>query len=184
MIEIPPLSDEIRASLPSEAQLYIVALEQTQAELQGRIVVLEAAVADLQAHSRQTSRNSSRPPSSDPPSVPPRPARKASGRKQGAPAGHPRHERPWLAADEVDAVVEHYPEVCPHCQAPLPAALPDLAEPERQQVWEIPPVKPQVTEHHYHQVECPAGHPGQRTCRPGCLAPAYLGINTHGAGTA
>jgi transposase len=90
----------------------------------------------------QTSQNSSRPPSSDPPDAPARRQRPASGRKRGAQPGHARHERKLLPANEVDAVIEHHALVCPDCQATLEVDLPDVGEAERQQVWDIPEVKP------------------------------------------
>src|SRR5450759_1267681 len=103
----------------------------------------------------QTSQNSSRPPSSDPPDAPARRQRPASGRKRGAQPGHARHERKLLPANEVDAVIEHHALVYPECQAALEVDLPDVGEAERQQVWDIPEVKPHVTGHRYQRVTCP-----------------------------
>jgi transposase len=45
--------------------------------------------------------------------------------------------------DEVDVVGPVKPARCHHCQYPLPGEDPP---PQRQQVTEIPPVKPIVTE--------------------------------------
>jgi transposase len=52
-------------------------------------------------------------------------------------------------------MVPHHPSICPQCQHGLPADLPDAAPLRRQQVWEIPPIEPFVTEHQYHTVCCP-----------------------------
>jgi transposase len=166
MVDIPRLSDEIRASLPPEVQAYITTLETVIPELQGQVEVLQAQVSELQARTRQNSRNSSRPPSSDPPDAPPRPKRKPSPRKRGGQPGHQRHERQLLCAEAVDEVVDHHPEECPLCHKQLAATLPDVAEPERHQVWDIPPVQPYVTEHRYHQVECPDCHTTVQAERP------------------
>lgn len=155
---MPRLSDEIRASLPLEVQAYITALETVIPELQTQVEVLQAQVSELQARTRQNSRNSSRPPSSDPPDAPARPKGKPSPRKRGGQPGHKRHERKWLPAEAVDEVVDHHPHECPLCHRQLSAHLPDVAEPDRHQVWDIPPVQPYVTEHRYHRVECPACH--------------------------
>jgi transposase len=162
MIEMPHLPDEMRAGLPPEAQAYICALEALvralSAEVSGlhaQVQTLQAQVAELQMRIGQTSQNSSRPPSSDPPDAPARPQRPASGRKRGAQPGHERHARALLPANEVDAVIEHHPEVCPECQAALAVDLPDVGAAARQQVWELPEVKPHVTEHRYHRVTCP-----------------------------
>jgi len=148
MVEIPHLSDEVRTSLPLEAQAYIVALE-------AAVGALQEQVSELAVRVHQTSRNSSRPPSSDPPDAASKSPRPPSSRKRGGQPGHARHERKLLPASEVDEVIEHRPAACPHCQEDLAAELPDVAEPARQQIWEIPEVQPHVTEHRYHRVQCP-----------------------------
>jgi len=158
---MPVLPDEIRTSLPPEVQAYIAALE--------------ALIAELQARTRQTSQNSSRPPSSDPPNAPPRPARKPSGRKRGAQVGHQRHERELLPVEEVSEVIEHWPSECSSCHTSLPTDLVEIAEPERQQVWDIPPVEPTVTEHRYHRVECPACHSVVEAARPADVPTGMFG---------
>ena len=162
MIEMPHLPDEVRASLPPVAQAYIRALEvlvisqDTQiSEMHAQLQKLQAQVTELQARIGQTSQNSSRPPSSDPPSAPPRPQHPASARKRGGQPGHQRNQRRLLPISEVDEVIEHHALVCSECQAHLAADLPDVGEAERQQVWDLPDVKPHVTEHRYHHVTCP-----------------------------
>ena len=152
---MPHLSDEVRAGLPPEAQAYISTLEALVGGLQTQVQTLHAQVTELQVLIGQTSQNSSRPPSSDPPDAPARAQRPASGRKRGAQPGHERHERKLLPANEVDEVIEHHAVVCPECQTALEVDLPDVGEAERQQVWDIPEVKPHVTEHRYHRVTCP-----------------------------
>jgi transposase len=155
MTEMPHLSDEVRAGLPPEAQAYIGALEALVSGLQTQVQTLQGQVTDLQVRIGQTSQNSSRPPSSDAPEAPARAPRPGSGRQRGAQPGHARHERQLLPADEVDEVIEHHALVCPECQAALEVDLPDVGAAERQQVWDIPEVKPHVTEHRYHRVTCP-----------------------------
>lgn len=158
MLEIPPLPDSIRASLPAEAQVYLAALEAAVslvAELQAQVVRLQQRIAELEARLGENSQNSSRPPSSDPPGTAPRAVRAPSGRKRGAQAGHVRHERELLAVAAVDEVIEHHPSECPRCHTPLASTLPDSEPPLRQQVWDIPVVKAHVTEHRYHRLACP-----------------------------
>jgi transposase len=173
MTDIPYLPDEIRAALPLEAQAYLTALETVIAELRIELGTLRTAFDSLQqqngellVRTRQTSRNSSRPPSSDPPSAPARPRRPASPRKQGAQPGHKQHKRIMLPVEEVDEVIEHRPTECPTCHAELAPDLPDVAEPQRQQVWEIPDIRPHVAEHRYHQVDCPCCHTPVQAERP------------------
>ncbi len=52
-------------------------------------------------------------------------------------------------------MVEHRPVQCPGCTLPLNADLPTEGEPDCVQVWEVPPIAPQVTEHRGYRVRCP-----------------------------
>src|SRR3954470_14972614 len=85
-------------------------------------VVLEARVAELEARLarlEKNSRNSSKPPSSDlvkpaaPVIKPGRPQRKK--RKRGAQPGHPKHERPPFAPEEIDKTMDYTRARCPAC---------------------------------------------------------------------
>jgi transposase len=125
-----------------------VALQVTVTKHQGQI-------ADLQARAHQNSGNSSRPPSSDSPGVRPHLKRKPSGRKRGGQQGHPGHARIQLGADQITAQVEHRPVQCPGCTLPLDVPLPAEGGPICVQVWEIPPITAEVTEHRGHRVRCP-----------------------------
>jgi transposase len=87
-------------------------------------IALELRVAALEAElakARKNSANSSKPPSSDI-VKPPRPGspkdkalRKREKRKRGAQPGHPRHERPPFAPEEIDERVDYALAVCPDC---------------------------------------------------------------------
>ena len=146
---------------------YQVRLAESEPRFQARISELEARIAELQEQARRspprppvlkTSENSSRPPSSDSPSVPKRSPKRPTGRKRGAQEGHRGHARQLVEPNQVDQVVDYHPRQCPQCQAPLSADLPDALPPIRRQVWELPRVKPIVTEHRQHTVECPRCH--------------------------
>lgn len=168
------LPDEIRSMLPLAVQAYITALET-------EIGTLRQQVAELQSRTRQTSRNSSRPPSSDPPSAPRRRGRPSSKRKRGAQPGHRRKERPLLAVEDVDEVVDHRPQQCPRCQKELGQGVSVVEEPTRQQVWDLPVVKPHVTEHRYHRVQCPCCQMVVQAERPvevptGAFGPGVVGL--------
>jgi transposase len=76
---------------------------------------LEARVAELERRLNRRSRNSSLPPSQDPPSAPPRPGTKGSGRGRGGQLGHEGRHRRLLPSEQVDEVVEHWPERCRSC---------------------------------------------------------------------
>ena len=130
-----------------------------RAELAG----LQSRVQELEARLGQNSSNSSRPPSTDPPSTPKRPPAPPTGRRRGAQPGHPAHQRRLVPADQVDAVVAHWPRECRRCQAALaPEQAPVVGEPVRHQVTDLPPVRAQVTEHRLYHLRCPAC--GTTTC--------------------
>jgi hypothetical protein len=52
-----------------------------------------------------------------------------------------------LVADKVAAVVQHRPSQCPSCTLPFDTSWPTEGERVVRQVWEIPPLVPQVTEY-------------------------------------
>jgi len=55
------------------------------------------------------------------------------------------------APEECAAIEEHYPS---HCCACGEALIGIDAEPQRCQIVEIPPLRPIVTEHRFHALEC------------------------------
>ncbi len=117
---------------------------------------LEARVAELERRLNRSSRNSSLPPSQDPPSAPRRPGGKGSGRGRGGQPGHEGKHRRLLAPEQVDEVVEHWPERCQSCAHVFgEIELVDAGEPSRHQVAELPPIAVRVTEHRLHGVCCP-----------------------------
>jgi transposase len=148
MDEQPTLPAEVRASLPPTVQAYLAILE-------GEIALLRSQVAELQARAHQNSGNSSRPPSNDPPGARPHLKRKPSERNRGGQKGHSGHIRIQLAPDQITSQVEHRPVQCPACTLPLETTLPAEGEPICVQVWEIPPITAEVTEHRGCRVRCP-----------------------------
>ena len=135
-----------------EAMAHIAALRAENALLRER-------VAELEAELRQNSSNSSKPPSTDMPgSRRPRVSKenRKRRRKRGGQPGHTGSHRPLLPVDQVDHIVEHYPELCENCWNTLPH-IPD-ADAQRYQVTELPPVKPETTEHRAHAVTCRCGY--------------------------
>lgn len=179
MPPLPPLTDDVRVSLPPEAQAYIAALEGYVASmptLEARIDALAGQVAELEARLNQTSQNSSRPPSSDPPGAPPRPKQQSrSERKRGGQKGHVGHHRVLKTVEAVDRIEVHWPRACPQCYRTLPPISADGVAPLRQQVWELPEVTPTVTEHQYVAVCCPDCHRLVRATRPADVPPGAFG---------
>lgn len=128
------------------------------AGLQAENVRLRQLVAELQEQLGRNSSNSSKPPSTDKPGSrsPRKPKKGKKKRKRGGQPGHRGSHRTLLPSDQVDRVVDHYPEQCENCWENLPRT-PD-ENPERFQVTELPPVKPETTEHRGHAVTCSCGH--------------------------
>jgi transposase len=117
---------------------------------------LEARVVELERRLNRSSRNSSLPPSQDAPSAPPRPREKGSGRKRGGQHGHEGRYRRLLPPEQVDEVVEHWPDRCRSCAHEFAEAdRVEAEEPSRRQVAELPAIAVRVTEHRLHRVCCP-----------------------------
>jgi transposase len=94
-------------------------LESRMAELERQLTRALARIAELEtqlAAACKDSRTSSKPPSSDI-VKPPRSGggKRGKKRKRGGQPGHPLHERPAFAAEEIDAVYEHFHTHCPDC---------------------------------------------------------------------
>ena len=120
-----------------------------------RIAGLEAELAAVRAEleaKKKTPRNSSLPPSSEHPHAKPAPKKENSGKKRGGQPGHPKHSRALIPSEQCQAVVSVQPEACRRCGEALTGSDP---EPLRHQVWEIPEIKPLVTEYQLHRLTCP-----------------------------
>jgi transposase len=137
---------------------------------------LEARVAELEQRLKRSSRNSSLPPSADPPSAPPRPRRPGSGRERGAQPGHKGRSRPLLALEQVDEVVDHWPERCSSCARPFQEEERiEVAAPQRHQVCELPAIAVWVSEHRRHRLRCPACAAETRAKLPAGVSPGAFG---------
>jgi hypothetical protein len=104
------------------------------------------------------------------------PPRIPRGRQAGGQPGHPRHDRPDPAPDQLDVVCEHFRDSCPTCQGALTDVRHDAGAASTQYVWELAVVRPEITAHHYHTVCCPgcgalvtAARPGAVLWRKGCF---------------
>ena len=159
------------------AELSKESWQATPPEVRQFLALRITKLAALEARLNQTSQNSSKPPSSDPPSAPPA-ARKTLRDKpkpQGAQPGHPDQQRDLLPVAEVTHVVPLRPTCCPTCPHDLPADLPTVGPPRRQQVWEITPVAPEITEYQYHRVCCPGCQRWVNAPRPDDVPPGAFG---------
>ena len=110
------------------------------------------AVGRLEEQARQDSRTSSRPPSQDPPKT--RQQRRAEARakakelmrqegdqrKAGGQAGHRGAGRGLAPEDQVDEIVDHYPDACGGCGRGLRDERRPGGRFGRHQVGELPPI--------------------------------------------
>lgn len=122
-------------------------------EVQAKIIRdLEARNQALGDQLAKNSRNSSKPPTSDGLNKPaPKSRRERSGKPTGGQKGHVGHGLgPVKQADrtELHAVLQ-----CAHCQANLSEV--SASKIEKRQVFDLPPVRLEVTEHQAEVKTCP-----------------------------
>ena len=131
------------------------------AELRATVEALRAEVVELGARLGQNSKNSSKPPSADGLGKPaPKSLRRRSGRKPGGQSGHSGSTLSRVA--DPDEVVRHESQACTGCGGGL-ADAPEVGV-ERRQVFDLPPIRVQVTEHQMVARRCSCG---LTTCAPG-----------------
>lgn len=137
MTQIPP---EIEAQMTPEVKAFV-------GLLLDRIEQFETK------NQKTTPKNSSVPPSTVHPHARAKPKKKTGkGRKQGGQKGHKQHKRELVPGEDCDSVTSYRPESCRRCGGQLQD---DGSEPERHQVWELPPIRPIVNEYQLHRGHCP-----------------------------
>lgn len=133
-------TEEIRAIYRQGEEAVVALIQQlikVNNEFEDRIQVLEDQIA-------KNSRNSGKPPSSDGYSKPsPKSLRKRHGKKSGGQPGHPGNTLKAVA--QPDRIEVHPVMECKGCQGSLENVIAE--EHEQRQVFDIPFVKIEVTEH-------------------------------------
>ncbi len=128
---------------------------------------------------KRSSSNSSKPPSSDGLAKPaPKSLRGRSGRGPGRPKGQDGVTLERFA--DPDVVIRHLPQVCAGCGNGLAGAT--EAGMTWRQLVDVPPVKPQVTEHQLITLVCGCGHYTTAAAPPEAVAPVVYGPRLAGIG--
>jgi transposase len=142
-----PSEEEIKAAYDQGQEAVVALFYATFQKLAERIQQLEDQVA-------KNSNNSSKPPSSDGLAKKPKSLRHKSGKKSGGQPGHPGSTLKAVA--HPDYVEVHAVKRCRHCQASLESVT--AVEYKKRQVFDVPPVQVEVTEHQAEVKECPICH--------------------------
>ena len=142
-----PSDEEIGAAYDQGKEAIIELFHRTLGKMVERMQQLEEQIA-------KNSGNSSKPPSSDGLKKKPRSLRRKSGKKSGGQIGHPGKTLKAVANPE--HVQVHRVKRCQHCQASLEEV--EAQGYQKRQVFDIPPVKVEVTEHQAEIKSCPECH--------------------------
>jgi len=140
--------EEIHAAY-QQAEEAVVALFEGQAKL---IRELETRLQALEDQIAKNSQNSSKPPSSDGLNKPaPKSRREPSGKPSGGQKGHVGYR--LEPVDKPEHIEVHPLVQCVHCQADLASV--EVSKVEKRQVFDLPEVHLEVTEHQGEIKTCP-----------------------------
>lgn len=165
-------NQQLRTENASLRKEVAVALEQV-AIAREVFAQLTARIEQLEGQAAKDSHNSSKPPSSDGPQNPVRKTkslRSKSGKKSGGQPGHPGHT--LLMVSQPDIIIALAPPNCQWCQQDL--ATVEAVREERAQVWDLPPLRLQVTEYRAQVKQCSCCQQETRASFPAGLEPAAV----------
>jgi transposase len=144
--------EEIKAIYDQGPDAVITLVEGLVATFQHQIEQLRAQVKELQDRLALNSSNSSKPPSSNPPAQRTKSLRTPSGKKPGGQQGHPGTT--LKASPTPDRIVDHARTTCHDCGLSLSDVAGQQTD-DRRQVFDLPPMKLEVTEHRLIEKVCP-----------------------------
>jgi transposase len=140
--------------------------------LRERLKDLEEKLKALEERLAQNSRNSSKPPSTDGLNKPaPHSLRPRGERKPGGQPGHAGYTLKMVK--NPDHTVLHRVDECEKCGRSLKGKK--ATDIERRQVFDVPPVRIEVTEHQAEIKECRCGHLNKAAFPEGVAAPVQYG---------
>lgn len=155
-MDLPATLNEVLSKLPPDVgqalRLILSMQQQAIAQRDEMIRSLEQRIKELEGQLHQNSQNSSRSPSSDGPKKPRTTPKGKKGRKPGGQPGHKGTTLKMVPSQEAQ-IENHYPTHCCGCGVNL-SKQPSVGF-DRRQVFDIPPIEIQVTEHRAHRACCP-----------------------------
>jgi transposase len=170
MIQVPQI-DEIKIS-PEEWASTPVRIQQVIEHLVSENQALKASLSLIEEQLHQNSQNSSRPPSQDGFEKKTAEVKDKSKKKRGGQTGHPGTQPKFYELSDGDVIENHVPKICGLCGEDLTG---EEASPYRHQILELPSLRPQITEHRFHQLGC--AHCGTLTR---AKLPDTVGVSRYG----
>jgi transposase len=143
--------------IPSEAEIGEAYDQGKEAVVELFYTTISQLVERIQKIEDQLAKNSSnsgKPPSSDGLKKKTKSLRHKSGKNSGGQPGHKGHT--LKSTEEPDHIEIHTVECCQYCQASLKDA--EVSGYEKRQVFDVPPVRVEVTEYRAEIKECPHCH--------------------------
>lgn len=170
-----------QGGLDAVCLLMVTLLNEQEARHRAEISRLEARICELEKRLGKNSSNSSKPPSSDGLKRTKSQRPKNSSRKPGGQPGHPGQTLRQSQNPDISVAVPL--DTCPECGADL-SGQPAAGE-EIRQIFDLPPIRMQVTEYRAQRKMCPdcgrsvtAGFPAD-VCAPTQYGPGMQAVMSY-----